>query len=276
MTLAIDAHQHFWRIDAPWHQWPQADLPAIHRDFLPGDLAPALQRCDIAGTVLVQSQPDAGDTDWMLALATGEPAILGVVGWVDMIAPDAPDRIEALAARPKLKGLRPMLQDLPVDWILQPSIAPALAAMVAHDLVLDALIRPFHLPAIGTLADQYQRLRIVVDHGAKPEIAADGFESWAAAIARLGAHPNVACKLSGLVTEAGDGWTPADLGPFVQHIMAVFGPERVLWGSDWPVLLLQSGYTQWHETARAMVPEAQRDAVFGGNAGRIYRLLAGN
>lgn len=272
MTLRLDAHQHFWRIDATWHEWPQSDLPSICRDFLPPDLAAALHACGLDGTVLVQSQPAAADTDWMLQLAAQEPTILGVVGWVDMAAPDAPARIATLAQHPKLKGLRPMLQDLPAEWILQPAVQPAVQAMVAHELVFDALIRPLHLPAIATLADRYPALTIVVDHGAKPDIAAGEFDPWAADLATLAQRSSVACKMSGLVTEAGDRWRPADLRPFVQHILSAFGPERLLWGSDWPVLLLQSDYAAWHAMAEAMVPEPQRDAVFGGNAARLYRL----
>ena len=272
MNLRVDAHQHFWRIDATWHEWPQADLPTICRDFLPLDLAPALRGCGIDGTVLVQSQPVDADTDWMLQLAERGPTILGVVGWVDMAAPDAPAHIATLARHAKLKGLRPMLQNLPAEWILQPAVQAAVQAMVAHGLVFDALIRPLHLPAIATLTERYPELAIVVDHGAKPDIAAGDLDGWAADLATLAQRPNVACKISGLVTEAGAGWSPADLRPFVQHILAVFGPERVLWGSDWPVLLLQSDYAAWHAMAQAMVPETQRDAVFGGNAARLYRL----
>jgi len=272
MTRRIDAHQHFWRVDAPWHEWPREDLPAIHRDFLPDDLSPTLQACSIAGSVLVQSQPSDADTDWMLALAERTPSILGVVGWADVIAANAAERIAALASHPKLKGLRPMLQSLPPDWILQPEARPAIEAIVAHRLVFDALIRPLHLEAIGTLAERHPALSIVIDHGAKPDIAAGGFAGWADALSRVAERPNVACKLSGLVTEAGEGWSEAQLEPFVRHILHVFGPDRVLWGSDWPVLLLCAGYEQWHDMARALVPPEHAGAVFGENAARIYGL----
>lgn len=274
MTLRIDAHQHFWRVDAPRHEWPQADLPAICRDFLPHDLAAELQNCGLHGTVLVQSQGNDADTDWMLALAADTPTVLGVVGWVDIIAPDAPACIAQLARHPKLKGLRPMLQDLPPGWIGQAAARPGLEAMIAHGLVLDALIRPAHLVAIAALADRYPALPIVVDHGAKPDIAGDIRQPWAADLASLALRPNVSCKLSGLVTEASNSWSAADLRPFVEHILAVFGAGRVLWGSDWPVLLLRGAYPRWHATAQAMVAEDARAAVFGGNAARIYNLAA--
>ena len=274
MSLRIDAHQHFWRIDSPCHEWPQRDLPTIWRDFLPEHLAPALQACRIAGSVLVQSQPSDADTDWMLGLAERTPSVLGVVGWTDVTAVGAPERIAALASHPRLKGLRPMLQNLAADWILQPSARLAIEAMAARDLVFDALIRPLHLAAIDTLAQRHPELSIVINHGAKPEIAAGGFAGWAEALSRVAERPNVACKLSGLVTEAGEGWSEAQLEPFVRHVLQVFGPDRVLWGSDWPVLLLCAGYEQWHDTACGFVPQEHEGAIFAGNAARIYSLTA--
>lgn len=273
--MRIDAHQHYWRIGRNGHEWPTPDLPAIHRDFLPADLASELAPLGIARTVLVQSQPAVADTDWLLDLAAQEPSTGAVVGWCDIRAPDAPARIAALAAHPKLRGLRPMLQDLRPGWILDPAAAPALAAMAEAGLVFDALIRPAHLGDIATLADRYPALAIVVDHGAKPPIAARSFEPWAAQLRDLAARPNVACKLSGLATEAGPSWAPDDLAPYVRHLLDCFGARRLLWGSDWPVLRLAGGYAQWFATAAALLAplgEAGRAAVFGGNAARIYRI----
>lgn len=273
--MRIDAHQHYWQIGYHGHEWPTPDLPAIHRDFLPADLAPELAPLGIRRTVAVQSQPADADTDWLLDLAAQERSIAAVVGWCDVRAPGAPARIAQLAARPKLRGLRPMLQDLPAGWILDPAAAPALAAMAAHGLVFDALIRPAHLADIAALADAYPSLTIVVDHGAKPPIAARGFEPWAAQLRDLAARPNTVCKLSGLATEAGASWAPDDLAPYVRHLIDCFGPERLLWGSDWPVLRLAGSYAQWLGTAAALLAplsEADRAAVFGGNAARIYRI----
>jgi len=272
MTAVVDAHQHFWTTAAPWHGWPGPDLPAIHRDFGPDDLAPLLADEGVAGTVLVQSQPDDADTDWMLALAWDRPEILGVVGWVDMLAPSAPARIAALAAHPKCKGIRPMLQDLPADWILQPAARPALDAIAASGLVLDALITPIHLAAIEAVGRRHSGLTIVIDHAAKPDIALGFQQSWADDLARVAALPKAACKLSGLVTEAGAGWQPADLADHVRTILSLFGADRVLWGSDWPVLLLRATYDRWLRTARSLTPVADHAAVFGSNAVRLYHL----
>lgn len=273
--MRVDAHQHYWRIGMHGHEWPTPDLPAIHRDFLPEDLDPERARCGIASTVLVQSQPSDADTDWLLALAAATPSIGAVVGWADFRAPGAAGRIAALAGHAKLRGLRPMLQDLAPDWILDPAAAPALAAMEAQGLVFDALIRPQHLPAITRLAEAYPALHIVIDHGAKPAIAAGLREPWATDIAAAARFSNIACKLSGLATEARAGWSDADLLFYARHLMACFGPERLLWGSDWPVLLLAGDYAGWLATAERLLPAlspAEKDAVFGGNAARIYRI----
>lgn len=273
--MRIDAHQHYWQIGRHGHSWPPPDLPAIHRDFLPVDLAPVRAALGIERTVLIQSQASDADTDWLLTLAAAEPSLGALVGWADLTAAGAPARIAALAQQPKLRGLRPMLQDLPDAWILQPERAPGLAAMVAHDLVFDALIRPSHLAAIRHLALAYPTLRIVVDHAAKPDIAGGGFERWATGIAALADLPNVVCKLSGLVTEAAPGWREADLAAYVAHLLACFGPGRLLWGSDWPVVLLAADYARWHDAAAALtahLPNAARAAIFGGNAQAVYRI----
>lgn len=273
--MRIDAHQHYWRIGRNGHEWPTPDLPAIHRDFLPADLEPELARLGIARTVLVQSQPADADTEWLLDLAARSPSVGAVVGWCDLRAPDAPARIAELAARPKLRGLRPMLQDLPTGWILDPGVAPALAAIAEAGLAFDALIRPAHLPDIAALAKAYPSLAIVVDHGAKPAIAEGSFQPWADGMRELARHPNVSCKLSGLVTEAKANWASNDLVPYVRHLLDCFGTDRLLWGSDWPVLSLAASYAQWFDAANALVSgvtDSGRDAIFGGNAARVYRV----
>lgn len=270
--IRIDAHQHFWQVDAPWLRWPGPDLPAIRRTFLPEDLEGDLRDARIDGTVLVQSQPRLEDTDWLLRLANAAPRVLAVVGWVDMLDEGAPATIARLAADPLVKGLRPMLQDLPPSWILQAQAAPALDAMERHGLVLDALIRPAHLFAITALADERPDLSIAIDHAAKPGIASGDIRGWAGDIALLAERRNVWCKLSGLVTEAAEECSPSDIAPYVDVVLTAFGADRVLWGSDWPVVLLRTGYASWLATARALVPAPDHAAVFGGTAAKLYRI----
>ncbi|MBW3512980.1 MULTISPECIES: amidohydrolase [Janthinobacterium] len=272
--MRIDAHQHFWQLAARAGSWPPPTLAAIHRDFAPADMAPLLAAHGIAGTVLVQSLPSEDDTYWLLALAEQNSFIRAVVGWTDLLAPDAAAAIACLASQPKLKGLRPMLQDIDDNqWIANPALAPALAAMVEHGLRLDALVLPRHLPALLQCARDYPRLAIVIDHAAKPPIADAAFGAWREDMAQLAALPNVHCKLSGLVTEARPGWHVDDLRPYAVHVLNVFGPRRVIWGSDWPVVDLAGGYAAWLAASEALLAhlgQEDKDDIFGRNACRFY------
>ncbi|HVU81099.1 MAG TPA: amidohydrolase family protein [Rhodanobacteraceae bacterium] len=270
----VDAHVHFWRIGRNDCTWPPPELAAIHRDFLPEDWRREADVVDVDAAIAVQSQPSERDTAWLLELAREDARIAGVVGWADLAAPDAANRIVALASHPKLRGLRPMLQDLPGDWILQSSLTPAIEAMIAHDLRFDALIKPWHLPHLQRFAERHPALRIVIDHAAKPDIVHRVIDPWRAQIAALAELPNVSCKFSGLVTEAGDAWHPDALRPYVEHLLATFGPRRLLWGSDWPVVKLAAGYSRWFNLADNLAGLAgdERAALFGGNAIRFYAI----
>ncbi|GGY19928.1 amidohydrolase family protein [Massilia dura] len=271
--MRIDAHQHFWHLAARGGGWPPPELAAIHRDFTPHDLQPLLRAHGIDATVLVQSLPDESDTRFMLDLADRHPFIGAVVGWADLKAADAPARIAALAAHPKLRGLRPMLQGLADDWIDDAALDPAIEAMVRHGLAFDALVLPRHLPALLAFAARHPRLPVVIDHIAKPAIAAGEPGAWREDIARLAALPQVHCKLSGLVTEAGGDWSVTRLRPYAGHVLEAFGPERVLWGSDWPVLDLAADYGRWIAASEALLAhldEPDRQAIFGLNARRFY------
>lgn len=273
LAMLIDAHVHFWRIGRNDCAWPPPDLAAIHRDFLPADWRREADAVGVGAAIAVQSQPSERDTGWLLELALEDTRIAGVVGWADLAAVDAPARIAALAAHPKLRGLRPMLQDLPdADWILRPALAPAIEAMIAHGLCFDALVRPRHLPQLLRFAERHPALGFVIDHAAKPDIAHGGFEPWRTRVAALATLPNVSCKLSGLLTEAGGRWHAADLRPYVEHLLAAFGPQRLLWGSDWPVVNLAADYSRWFDLAGTLTALAgdERAVLFGGNAARIY------
>ena len=274
--MRIDAHQHFWRLADRAGAWPGPALTQIHHDFLPQQLMPLLQQHGIDATVLVQTLPNLEDTGFMLALAARHPFIAAVVGWADLKAEDAPERISALAAHPKLKGLRPMLQDLPEhDWIADAALGPAVAAMLDHHLSVDALVLTHHLPALLIFAQRFPQMPIVIDHAAKPPIASAELRSWKRHIASLAALPQVHCKLSGLVTEAAAQWQTADLQPYVDHVLERFGAGRVLWGSDWPVLNLAADYGRWLETCDVLLAgmsEHEKRQIFALNAQRFYRI----
>jgi L-fuconolactonase len=272
----VDAHQHFWRLDRGDYGWLTPALEPIYRDLLPDDLRPHLDACRIGRTVLVQAAPTEAETAYLLDLAVRNPFVAGVVGWTDFQAIEAPARIARLAEYPKLKGLRPMIQDIPdVDWMLRDDLAPAFEAIVERGLCFDALVLPAHLPNLLSLLRRYPDLRTVIDHAAKPHIRDGGFAEWAPGMERLARETGALCKLSGLITEAGPGWSVERLRPYVDHLLNCFGPGRLIWGSDWPVLLQVGSYEAWHEAAVVLLSdlnEGQCIAVFGGNASSFYRL----
>lgn len=274
----IDGHQHFWRLGQHDCRWPTPDLAAIHRDFEPDELKALASPLGVRGSVLVQSQPSDRDTSYLLDLAAADPFILGVVGWTELKVKDAPARIRALAA-PKLVGLRPMLQSLPKDdWIADPALDPAIDAMIEHDLVLDALVFTRHLPHLRTLVRRRPELKVVIDHAAKPPIAAGELDPWRERMAALAEAPQVSCKLSGLLTEAAPGQGEAELAPYVEHVAGCFGPERMIWGSDWPVLNLAQDYAGWLAMAQRLTEplgSAAQAWIFGRTAAQTYGLPHG-
>jgi L-fuconolactonase len=270
----IDAHQHYWRLARGDYGWLTPALGAIHRDFGPDDLAPILARHGIRATILVQAAPTLAETRWLLDLAHRTPTVAGVVGWVDFDARDAPEQVAALARDRKLVGVRPMVQDIgDDDWLVRPSHAPAFEAIVAHDLVFDALVLPRHLTRLARVIERHPALRVVVDHGAKPRIREREVEPWRSDLAAVAQHPQASCKLSGLLTEARPGDGARELAPWVDAILDLFGTTRVLWGSDWPVVDLAGGYDRWREVSLdllAPLSTGARDAVLGANAVRVY------
>ena len=272
--MQIDSHQHFWQIARGDYHWMSPQLVPLYRDYGPDDLAPFIARHGIERTILVQAAPTLAETEFMLELAEATPFIAGVVGWAEFTDHDAPDNIARLALNPLLVGLRPMVQDIPDDdWLARADLASAFRAVVEHGLVFDALVFPRHLSRLLVVADRHPELSIVVDHGAKPAIKERRLDPWRADMAALAARPKTWCKLSGLVTEAAPDWRLEHLRPYVDHLLAVFGPERLLWGSDWPVVNLAGGYDRWREatvTLLAPLKESERAAVLGDNAAQLY------
>ena len=274
----IDAHQHFWRIERGDYGWLTPKLGPIYRDFLPADLAPILARLDIGATILVQAAPTVAETEFLLAVAKAVPFVAGVVGWVDFDAPDAPEVIDRLAMDRNLVGLRPMVQDIAdASWLLRPALAPAVKAMIRNGLLFDALVRPRHLGALRGFVERFSELSVVVDHGAKPEIAQRVTASWLADLRQIAVHERVSCKLSGLITEAGPHWRPDHVLPYCDRLLQLFGADRLLWGSDWPVVNLAGGYDVWrtltsealqdltHEQRIAILAEMQRASIWAAD-----------
>jgi L-fuconolactonase len=272
--MRVDAHHHLWTLARGDYGWLTPKLAPIYRDFTLADLTPHLVSGHIAGTILVQAAATEAETLFMLEIAAGSETVRGVVGWIDFDAADAQARIEAMAAHDLLVGLRPMVQDIPDDdWLLRPALAPLLSAMARHRLVFDALVLPRHLPRLLPVVDRHPDLQFVLDHFGKPALSTGEIDVWRHDIALLAERDNIVCKLSGLVTEARPDWQLDDLRGAVDHALNCFGPRRMLWGSDWPVVDLAGGYAKWlaaAETLLADLPPDQRVDVFGGTAARIY------
>jgi L-fuconolactonase len=275
----IDAHFHCWQLARGDYGWLNPALTPIYRDVPVADWGQHAKAWGITGGVLVQAAPTASETEFLLQQARDNPAVLGVVGWIDMLAPDAVSQVERCTERPLLKGLRPMLQDLAdADWILQPNIQPVLAAMARSGLVFDALIRPVHLPNMLRITQEHPNLVVVVDHGAKPVIGAGGMDAWAESMRQLASQTDpdrVVCKMSGLWTEAPKGADIEVVRPWCEALLEIWGPQRLLWGSDWPVLELAGAYDAWREMSLnvlASLTSSERSAVLGDNARRTYQL----
>jgi L-fuconolactonase len=278
MTRVIDAHQHFWQrgkfkdawLDEPQHQ-------PISGSYLPEHLAPLLKQCGIDGSVFVQTQHDLGENRWALDLAKKNPFILGVVGWVDLASADCEKQLLEFKADPKFVGIRHITQGEPDDdFIVRDDVVRGLQVLEKHRVPFDLLFYVKHLKHAATLARKLPELPMVIDHLAKPRIKEHRTDGWIDHLKAAANFPNVSCKLSGMVTEADwKGWTPKDLKPFVQVALEAFGPDRCMFGSDWPVCLLAAPYPSVVAALREAlgpISDAERAKIFGGTAEKFYGL----
>lgn len=274
--MRIDAHQHFWRFREAELAWIDDSMTPLRRDFLPPDLHAELERNGVDACVAVQARATLEETRWLLELARQHPFVRGVVGWFDLRAEDVDEQLAELAGDPLFVGVRHLLQDEPEDdYMLGADFRRGLAALGRHDLAYDLLILPRHLPIAHQLVEQLPEQRFVLDHLAKPRISEGALEPWARDLRALAELPNVCCKVSGLVTEAAEDWMRDDFGPYLDTAFDAFGPERLMFGSDWPVCLLAAEYAQvlgLVERHASRLSTAEREALFGGTAARVYRL----
>jgi L-fuconolactonase len=274
--MHIDAHQHFWRFDPVRDAWITDEMGVLRRDFLPEELEALLKANGVSGTVAVQADQSEAETRFLLELAEAHPFILGVVGWVDLLAPNLPERLEHLAGFPRFRGVRHIAQAETDDFLAQEDVIRGIGALRAFDLTYDILVYPRQLAATLSLVERLPDQPFVVDHLAKPQIARGTMEPWGAQIRALAKHPNVWCKVSGLVTEADWArWKPEDLRPYLDVVFEAFGPQRLMFGSDWPVCLLAAGYGEVLavvETYLERLSPPEREGVLGGNAAGFYGL----
>jgi len=279
--MRVDAHQHYWEPRRGDYEWMPKDDPILSRSYMPRDLDAEREAAGIERTVVVQAAATVEETEYMLGIADATPSVAAVVGWIAFENKAHLKHLERLKHHPKFVGVRPMIQDIPdVDWMLRPDVQWAYAALADLDLTFDALGFSRHLANFLTITKRYPKLRVVVDHCMKPQVRDHGgakqeLAFWAEGMRHIAGDTGAYCKLSGLVTEANEGWTVEDLRPYAGVVLEAFGPQRVMWGSDWPVCRLRAEYGAWHGAAQELTKhllEQDRAEIFGGTAARFYRL----
>lgn len=278
--MIVDAHQHFWdrslaQFDYSWQETP-AHKP-ICRDFLPEHLLPLIQKNGIDKTIFVQTQHTIEENRWALNLAEQNEFIAGVVGWVDLTSDQCERQLLEFKNHPKFVGIRHITQDEPDDeFIIRDDVARGLSVLEEHGVPFDLLFYTQHLRHAVTVADRFPNLLLVIDHLSKPRIKAGELDGWRKDLANAATRKNVWCKISGMVTEADwEHWKPADLLPFVEEAIECFTPDRLMFGSDWPVCELAANYHEVYAATRECVQQlsdSEQAAVFGQNAIRFYGL----
>ncbi|MEP7055221.1 MAG: amidohydrolase family protein [Actinomycetota bacterium] len=281
-TARIDAHHHIWELMAVELDWMTEDMRALQRNFGMDDMLRASAETGIRGSVLVQLVADAAETESLLTVAQEVPSVLGVVGWVDLTRPDITEELARLAEDPGggwLCGVRHPVQDEPdPDWLRRPDVLRGLRALGRANLAFDLLTLPHQLPAATAAARDAPETTFVLNHLSKPRIPEDHLGPWAAAVSALAECPNVSCKIAGLATQADwDGWSVEQLRPYAGAAFSAFGPDRMMFGSDWPVCLLATSYAGWVAAVEDLIggfTESESDSLWRGTATRAYRLLA--
>jgi len=274
--MRVDAHQHFWRYSDEEFGWINDAMSAIRRDFLPGDLVSLIDQVQVDATIAVQACQSLEETQWLLDLAEEHEWIAGVVGWVPLTGLRAELTLDQLSENAKLKGVRHVLQGEPEEFMAREDFNAGVALLRRFSLVYDLLVLEHQLPAAIKFVDRHPRQPFVLDHLAKPRIAAQELEPWAKNIREIARRPHVVCKLSGMVTEADfKQWSVEDLKPYVETVLDAFGPARLLFGSDWPVCTVAASYARWVAVVEEYVSgltEHEQNLIFGRNAVRTYRL----
>lgn len=273
----IDSHQHFWQVGRFDYPWMSADNKVLYRDYLPGQLEPILRANGVEKTVLVQASNSVAESRWLLELGDEHPFIAGVVGWVDLMSDDVDRQLDELSAHAKFKGVRHLVEGEPDDeWLMQPNVINGLKRLSSYGLSYDLLVHTRHLKYVPSLADQCPDLSFVIDHMAKPPIANGEVDNWYSALKVVATNPRIYCKLSGLVTEANwETWQTSDLAPYVERALELFGPRRLIFGSDHPVCLLAASYDRVLDSFREVLTglnDDEKERIFETNAQEFYRL----
>jgi L-fuconolactonase len=274
--MVIDAHHHFWNYEPKEYGWIDESMHVLRRDFLPQDLELEIKSSRIDGVVSVQARQCIAETDWLLDLANANGYIKGVVGWLPIAATDFESHLIHRIDQSKLKALRHVVQDEAPGFLDHSGFNNGIRLLKQYDLAYDLLIFEHQLKESIRFVDRHPDQRFVLDHIAKPKIQSNQLDPWQANIRELAKRANVSCKLSGLVTEADlDCWTEAQLTPYLDTVLEAFGPERLMFGSDWPVCMLATSYQEWTQLIRLMIAPLsmdEQDAIMGITASKIYNL----
>ena len=275
--MTIDAHQHFWKYDAEKHTWIDDDMSNIRRDFLPSDLETVYAENGIDGCVAVQADQTLGETDFLLNLAENNDFIKGVVGWADLRSETIEETLQKYGSHKKLKGWRHIVQgEADANFLLRRDFVRGISHLEKYGYTYDILVFPHQLGAVLEFVKQFPDQKFVIDHLAKPYIKDGFYEGWALLMKAIAQHENVYCKVSGLITEADyQSWTPDQLHPYLHHSIEIFGSERLMFGSDWPVCLVAGDYSDVKDVVTDFISELGENdqrSIMGGNAASFYRL----
>ena len=274
--MYVDSHQHFWKLSRGDYSWMTPDMKKLYKDFFPSDLEPLIKEKNISKTIIVQAADTVAETEFTLKLAEDHEFVAGVVGWVDLESPKTKETIDKLCESKFLKGVRPMIHDIENDeWMLQDNLKENINYLATKNLTFDALVRPQHLKHLIKFVQKFDFLPIVIDHIAKPKILNSEIDEWKKDMQALSGYQNVFCKFSGILTEVGENYSKTQIEPYVDFILNLFSPNKIMWGSDWPVLTMAENYSNWFDLAMDCCnnfSESEKNMIFANTAKNFYNI----
>ena len=274
--MYVDSHQHFWKLSRGDYSWMTPDMKKLYKDFFPSDLEPLIKEKNISKTIIVQAADTVAETEFTLKLAEDNEFVAGVVGWVDLESSKTKETIDKLCESKFLKGIRPMIHDIENDeWMLQDNLNENINYLATKNLTFDALVRPQHLKYLIKFVQKFDFLPIVIDHIAKPKILNSEIDEWKKDMKALSGYQNVFCKFSGVLTEVGEDYSKTQIEPFVDFILNLFSPNKIMWGSDWPVLTMAENYSNWFDLAMDCCndfSESEKNMIFANTAKSFYNI----
>ena len=274
--MYVDSHQHFWKLARGDYSWMTPDMKKLYKDFFPSDLEPLIKEKNISKTIIVQAADTVAETEFTLKLAEDNEFVAGVVGWVDLESAKTKDTIDKLCESKFFKGVRPMIHDIENDeWMLQDNLNDNINYLATKNLTFDALVRPQHLKHLIKFVQKFDFLPIVIDHIAKPKILNSEIDEWKKDMQALSRYQNVFCKFSGVLTEVGEDYSKTQIEPYVDFILNLFSPNKIMWGSDWPVLTMAEKYSNWFDLAMDFCnnfSESEKNMIFANTAKSFYNI----